>query len=68
VTLQVKQLPDRVELSVDDDGHGFEPDQLHEGFGLLGMRERALLVGGTLSVTSARGAMTCVSAVLPVPA
>jgi two-component system, NarL family, sensor histidine kinase DevS len=68
VTLQVKQLPDRVELSVDDDGRGFEPDQLHEGFGLLGMRERALLVGGTLSVTSAHGAMTCVSAVLPVPA
>ncbi len=68
VTLQVKQLPDRVELSVDDDGRGFEPDQIHEGFGLLGMRERALLVGGTLSVTSAHGAMTCVSAVLPVAA
>ena len=33
-----------------------------------GVRERALLVGGTLSVTWAHGAMTCVSAVLPLPA
>ncbi len=67
VTLQVRQLPDRVELAVADDGCGFEPCRNHEGFGLVGMRERALLAGGTLSVTSAHGAGTRVSAVLPLP-
>jgi signal transduction histidine kinase len=68
VRLQVTQFPDRVELEVDDDGCGFDPDRAGQGFGLLGMRERALLVGGTFSVSSKRGAMTRVSAVLPVSA
>jgi two-component system, NarL family, sensor histidine kinase DevS len=68
VTLQVEQLPSCVELRVQDDGRGFDPDRAGEGFGLLGMRERALLAGGNLSVTSSDGGMTCVSAVLPVPA
>ncbi len=68
VTLQVKQLPGRVELSLADDGCGFEPGRAHEGFGLLGMHERALLAGGSLSVSSAPGAGTRVSAVLPLPA
>ncbi len=68
VTLRVVRYSDRVELEVCDDGHGFAPDQAREGFGLTGMRERALLVGGHVSVSSAQGDTTCVSAVLPVPA
>lgn len=67
VRLHVRQLPDRVELTVDDDGRGFEPERAHEGFGLPGMRERALLVGGTVLVSSANGGRTSVSAVLPLP-
>lgn len=65
VMVSVAQFPDQVELTVSDDGCGFDPDQAGEGFGLLGMRERALLVGGTLSVTSGHGQTTCISAVLP---
>jgi signal transduction histidine kinase len=65
VRLQVSQLPDRVELTVDDDGRGFVPEQTNGGFGLLGMRERALLAGGSLSVSSRTGERTRVSAVLP---
>jgi signal transduction histidine kinase len=67
VMLQVKQSPDRVELRVADDGCGFEPSRAREGFGLVGMRERALLAGGSLSISSAPGARTCVSAILPLP-
>lgn len=39
-------------LSVEDDGRGFDPKRLDEskGLGVIGMRERASLVGGTLSV------------------
>jgi signal transduction histidine kinase len=67
VTLGVKQLPRCVEIEVRDDGHGFEQGETVEGFGITGMRERATLAGGRLSVTSGEGQPTCISAVLPLP-
>ncbi len=44
-----------VRLSVSDNGHGFDPNQqIADGhFGLLGMRERAEQIGGTLTIQSA---------------
>ena len=41
-------------LTVEDDGKGFDPDRLGEtgGLGVIGMRERASLIGGTLSIES----------------
>jgi two-component system sensor histidine kinase UhpB len=38
-------------LDVDDDGHGFPADRA-EGGGVRGMRERAVLIGATLRITS----------------
>jgi len=67
VSLRVGQRDDRVEVVVQDDGRGFGPDDVRDGFGLTGMRERALLAGGRLNVTSANGGPTCVTAVLPLP-
>jgi signal transduction histidine kinase len=67
VSLRVTQLPDRVQLAVEDDGGGFDPDGVRAGFGLTGMRERALLAGGRLWITSADGGPTRVAAVLPNP-
>jgi signal transduction histidine kinase len=67
VSLRVRQLPDRVQVAVEDDGRGFDPDSVRAGFGLTGMRERALLAGGRLWVSSAEGASTRVAAVLPLP-
>jgi signal transduction histidine kinase len=55
-----------VRVVVRDDGHGFDPIQDSSGFGLPGMRERAELLGGTLSIESAAGQGTTVSALLPV--
>ncbi len=45
---------DMFTLSVVDQGVGFEADdsEIAEGFGLVGMRERAVLVGGNLTVDS----------------
>ena len=65
VCLRVDQGTDQIELAVEDDGRGFRPLDTGEGFGLIGMRERAVLAGGQLSVTSEDGGPTCVTAVLP---
>jgi signal transduction histidine kinase len=65
VRLRVGHLSDRVEIEVTDDGRGFDPATVSEGFGLAGMRERALLAGGRLTVTSADGGPTSVAAALP---
>jgi len=49
-------------LAVEDDGAGFDELNLSEskGLGIAGMRERATLVGGTLTVTSRPGGGTAV--------
>jgi two-component system, NarL family, sensor histidine kinase DevS len=67
VTLRVEKHRDRVEVVVQDDGRGFDPDEVCDGFGLTGMRERAVLAGGRLNVVSADGGPTRVTAVLPLP-
>jgi signal transduction histidine kinase len=52
-------------LEIGDDGVGFDAQGSSEGFGVVGMKERAALAGGTLSVDSGeRG--TLVRARLPV--
>ena len=40
-----RRAADAVTIRVRDDGPGFTPDAHHEGFGLLGLRERVELVG-----------------------
>lgn len=53
---------DRAMVMVEDDGVGFEMGQVQHGdhFGLLGMKERAEALGGTLTVESAPGAGTTI--------
>jgi signal transduction histidine kinase len=56
-----------LELRVQDDGAGFDPHVFAAATstGLNGMRERAELLGGRLTVDSAPGAGTTVTALLP---
>jgi two-component system NarL family sensor kinase len=55
-----------VRLRIEDDGSGFEPTEVpSDRFGLVGMRERARLLGGTLTVESGRDAGTAIDVVLP---
>jgi len=56
---------DAVSLSVADDGVGFDPDGRHDGFGLLGMRERAERIGARLLVRSRAHAGSRVETLLP---
>ena len=59
---------ERVGIRVADQGRGFEPARVGSSSGLAGMRERALLLGGTLIVESSPGQGTRVVANLPLPA
>jgi signal transduction histidine kinase len=56
---------DTVEVTVSDDGCGFEPAAANGGFGLTGMRERVMLAGGELEIDAMPGQGTTVSATIP---
>lgn len=60
--------PQRVmELSLRDDGCGFVVEAKgHTGLGLLGMQERATMLGGRLTITSTPGAGTTIHMQIPV--
>ena len=49
-TVAVRYLADAVEVEVVDDGTATSPPDAHVGRGLIGMRERTALYGGTLVV------------------
>jgi signal transduction histidine kinase len=63
--------PDRLRLRVQDNGCAFDPSQEHRlrggGLGLLGIRERASLVGADLEIASAPGQGTAVEVRLALP-
>ena len=62
------QAAQTVRLSIRDDGRGFDPRAGHEGrYGLVGMRERAKLLGGRLRVESRPGQGTTIRAAVPLP-
>ncbi|MDF3147551.1 ATP-binding protein, partial [Streptomyces sp. T21Q-yed] len=73
-TLTLTLLDDAVVLDVTDDGHGFDPTALpaspdaERGHGLPAMRARLRALGGTLTVESAPGEGTVLSAAVPLEA
>jgi signal transduction histidine kinase len=68
VVVRLARESDGLALEVSDDGIGIAPEALARprSHGLLGMRERALLLGGSLSVErGVNGVGTCVGAWIP---
>ncbi len=57
--------PEKVVLTVRDDGLGFDPDGARSGFGLDGVQARAAEVGGTVDVLSEPGTGTTLRLVVP---
>jgi signal transduction histidine kinase len=55
-----------VSLKIRDDGSGFDTSEHGDGFGLVGMHERAHLLEGTLEVNSAPGSGTTIAARFPI--
>ncbi len=60
VQITVRESAETIDLTVRDDGKGFDATQAPQGFGLVGMRERVTLVGGTMNVETAPEAGTAV--------
>ncbi len=69
VIIRINVSGDHVLAVVEDDGRGFDPRQPSRddgrGLGLLGMRERATLVGGHVEVESEPGAGTRIRLQIP---
>ncbi|HMG73437.1 MAG TPA: two-component regulator propeller domain-containing protein [Pyrinomonadaceae bacterium] len=70
ILINLKFEERRVQLSVRDDGHGFDYQESTNGdakhFGLVGMQERAVRIGGTLKVDSRAGEGTEVLVDVPI--
>jgi signal transduction histidine kinase len=58
--VRLKFLPDALQLEVEDHGKGIVPEKNGRGIGLVAMRERAELLGGTLELLQAAGGGTMV--------
>ncbi|MFC7406231.1 sensor histidine kinase [Georgenia alba] len=68
VTVLQQWLPASLVVQVDDDGRGAASSSDGHGHGLLGMRERATLLGGTLWAGPRPGGGFRVRAEIPLPA
>jgi two-component system, NarL family, sensor kinase len=73
VLVRLTASDDGVRLSVTDDGQGFDEETIagaedRHSYGFVGIRERAELIGASLTVTSRPGTGTTVEVLVPVPA
>ena len=65
----IEKRDDIIILLIADDGKGFNPNSKHnnnKGIGLIGMQERAILIGGNLEIESAIGEGTTIYVRVPV--
>jgi signal transduction histidine kinase len=72
VDIRIDIRENHIELNISDDGEGFDIKVLDTArkdnrLGLYGMRERAELLGGTLTVSSTPQQGTVISVVVPNP-
>jgi PAS domain S-box-containing protein len=60
--------PEKIRLQLVDEGQGFDPEAEHEGFGLIGMKERIHQMGGEFAIRSQAGRGTETVITLRTPA
>jgi signal transduction histidine kinase len=70
VNVSLREIPGAIRMEVHDNGKSFQVQQTlsaktNQRLGLLGMRERVEMVGGTLTIESAPGQGTTVRAEIP---
>jgi signal transduction histidine kinase len=67
VEITLRASGDTLELEVRDDGRGITAEEIESpsAFGLMGIRERALFLGGTATITGERGRGTTVTVRVP---
>jgi len=67
IGFRVRVLEDRLEISISDNGSGFDPSGRSNGHGLSNLRTRLKNLNGRCELESAPGAGTTVSLQLPLP-
>jgi PAS domain S-box-containing protein len=67
ISVRLAVEPDALQLTIEDNGAGFDPhvSTLSRGFGLISMQERADRIGGDLTILTQPGAGTKVLVVVP---
>ena len=65
--VSIRERDGCLEVTVQDDGVGFDTSAAPTGFGLVGMRERLALANGELTIESQPGRGTTLTAKLPLP-
>jgi two-component system NarL family sensor kinase len=66
IGLDLAITPEQIQLTIEDDGQGFDPRQIPENsFGLLGLNERVKLLAGQLHIESSPGQGVRVKVVIP---
>ncbi len=66
VSVDVVGRDGRVEVTICDDGCGFDPRGVREGLGLIGMRERVNAMLGELGIESTAKRGTCIRVIVPI--
>jgi signal transduction histidine kinase len=64
--LILRKMKHKIELSIEDNGEGFDPKNTKQGLGLTSMKERTELSGGTFAVESIPGKGTTIRAQWPI--
>jgi|GEM_PF-6689600 len=64
--LELSALGNQLQLIVEDNGKGFDPEKISRGNGLANLTQRARLLNGHLEIDTAPGRGTRVKAILPV--
>ncbi len=66
VFTRLEVSPQQVQLSIEDNGEGFEPSEVpEERYGLVGINERTRLLGGIMKLQSSAGLGTRIEVTIP---
>jgi signal transduction histidine kinase len=65
LVVDIEEDGSTIRIRVEDNGCGFTLPSVKKTFGLLGMRERVKMLGGTIAITSQPGRGCCVDASFP---
>lgn len=65
VYLDVHETSSQITLVISDNGHGFDPDAVHQGIGLHNINQRARRLGDSVEIVSKPGRGVTLTVILP---
>ncbi len=66
VTIVLKQINNNLQLTIIDDGKGFDISTTKKGIGIKNMTDRALKLNGEINITSKNNEGTTISLIIPI--